>query len=125
MKLMIEKLHAAAFYLTKHPDSTAAEVGEFIGASERTIHRWSTRDEWHTALDNLGYAGDRGWRRNVQRDVMRDSGDLVDLAKSIFLKARAEGITPGKAEIHTAKVVNCGKKTIYNWRRKFNWDDEL
>ena len=65
MKLIIEKRHAAAFYLTKHPESTVEEVGAYVGASKRTIERWSTTAAWHTALDNIGFTGDRGWRRNL------------------------------------------------------------
>lgn len=125
MKLIIEKLHAAAFYLTKYPESTAEEVGAFVGASKRTIERWSTTAEWHTALDNLGFTGDRDWRRNPHRDIERDSGDLVALGKETYLRYRFEGLTRGKATIATAKVLSCSEKRIYNWRKRFGWDDEV
>ena len=122
LKLIIEELHAAAFYLTKYPESTAEEVGAFVGKSKRTIERWSTTAEWHTALDNLGFTGDRTWRRNPHRDVMRDSGDLVDLAKDLYLKARQDGLTRGKADKHVAKIINCSDKRIYHWRKRFGWE---
>ena len=123
MKLIIEELHAAAFYLTKHPESTAEQVGDFVGKSKRTIERWSTTAEWHDALDNLGFEGDRNWRRNPHRDVRRDSGDLVDLGKQTYQRYRADGITKGKATIAAAKVLNIAEKTVYNWRKKFEWDN--
>lgn len=125
MKLIIEELHAAAFYLKKHPESSAAEVAEFVGKSKRTIERWSTTDEWHTALDNIGFTGDRNWRRNPHRDVQRDDGDLVDLAKTLYLKHRAEGKRKGDAVKITARTVNKTDQTIRNWRKRFGWETEV
>jgi len=125
MKLIIEKLHAAAFYLTKYPESTAEEVGAFVGTSKRTIERWSTTAEWNQALDNLGFQGDRGWRRNIARDIERDSGDEVALAKQLYLEARAKGITRGKADNAVAKVLGCSDKRIYHWRKRFAWEEEV
>ena len=125
MKLILEELHAAAFYLTKYPESTAAEVAEFVGKSKRTIERWSTTAEWHTALDNLGFTGKRNWRRNPHRDIERDSGDEVALAKELYLNARREGVTRGKADIQVAKVLGCSDKRIYHWRKRFGWEDAV
>ena len=125
MKLIIEELHAAAFYLTKYPESTAEEVGAFVGKSKRTIERWSTLQEWHTALDNIGFTGDRGWRRNIARDIERESGDEIALAKQLYLEARQKGITRGKADKAVAKVLNCSDKRIYHWRKRFGWEEEV
>lgn len=129
MKLIIEKLHAAAFYFVKHPESTAEDVAQFVSTadrsiSKRTIERWSTSAEWHTALDNLGYAGERNWRRNPHRDVQRDDGDLVDLACSIYLKHRAEGRRKGESQRITAGIVNKSENTIFNWRKRFGWEEK-
>ena len=123
MKIIIEELTAAAFYFSKHPESTAEQVGAFVGKSKRTIERWSETAEWHTALDNLGFEGDRGWRRNVQRDVQRDDGDIVDLAKSVYLRHRGEGHRKGKSVEITARTVNKSDKTIRNWRKRFEWEE--
>lgn len=130
MKLIIEKLHAAAFYLTKYPESSAEDVAEFVSTpeqsvSKRTIERWSTRDEWHTALDNFGFTGERNWRRNVHRDVKRDDGDLVELARSMYLKHRSEGKRKGVAVAITARIVNKTEQTIRNWRKRFGWEAEV
>ena len=124
MKIIIEELHAAAFYLTKFPESTAEQVGAFVGKSKRTIQRWSKTAEWHNALDNLGFNGDRSWRRNPHRDIQRDSGDEVALAKQLYLNARTKGITRGKADKAVAKVLGCSDKRIYHWRKRFGWEDE-
>ena len=122
MKLILEELIAAAHYFTKHPESTAAEVGAFVGKGERTIQRWSETAEWQTALDNLSFKGDRGWRRNVQRDVQRDDGDIVALAKSVYLRHRGDGYKKGVSVKLTSETVNKAEKTIRNWRKRFNWE---
>ena len=122
MKLIIEELHAAAFYLMKHPESTAAEVGAFVGKSKRTIERWSKTAEWETALDNLGFTGDRNWRRNPHRDIERDDGAIVDLAKSIYLRHRGDGHKKGESVLIAARTVNKSEKTVRNWRKRFHWE---
>ena len=97
------------------------QVGAFVGKSKRTIERWSETAEWHTALDNLGFTGDRGWRRNVQRDVKRDDGDIVDARKNrLYAPSRVTGI--GKAHRYrslTSETVNKAERTIRNWRKRF------
>ena len=124
MKIIIEELTAAAFYFSKHPESTAADVGAFVGKGQRTILRWSQTAEWNTALDNLGFEGDRGWRRNVQRDIQRDDGAIVDLAKSIYLRHRGDGHKKGESVLMAARTVNKSEKTIRNWRKRFDWEGE-
>ena len=123
--MKIEELHAAAFHLTKYPDSTAEDIGAYVGKSKRTIERISTTAEWHTALDNLGFTGDRGWRRQQARDILRESGDEVALAKQLYLEARQKGITRGKADKEVAKVLNCSDKRIYHWRKRYGWENEV
>ena len=122
MKLIIEELHAAAFYITKHPESTAEQVGAFVGKSKRTIQRWSTTAEWQTALENLGFEGDRHWRRKPNRDIQRDDGDIVNLAKDTYLRHRVDGHRKGESIRITARTVNKAEKTIRNWRKRFEWE---
>ena len=124
MKLIIEELHAAAFYLTKYPESTAAEVGAFVGKSKRTIERWSTLPEWDTALDNLGFTGERNWRRNPKENLAVRLKDEIALAKQLYLEQRQNGVTRGKADKAVAEVLDCSDKRIYHWRKRFGWDDE-
>ena len=121
MKLIIEELHAAAFYLTKHPESTAAEVGAFVGKSKRTIERWSETAEWNTALDNLGFEGDRGWRRKIQRDIQRESGDLVERAKETYEQRLADGTPRHKLVSETAKALDIPIPRVRNWVKRFHW----
>ena len=122
MKLIIEKLHAAAFHAVKHPEKTAAEVGEYIGVSKRTIERWSKTAEWQDALYNLGFTGEWNWRRNPHRDVARDDGDLVDLAKNIYLSHREKGYRKTQSVQIAARTVGKTEQTIRNWRKRFEWE---
>ena len=121
MKLTIEILHAAAFYLSKHPTATAGEIGAFVGKSKRTIERWSQTAEWETALDNLGFTGDRNWRRKIQRDIQRESGDLVQRAKETYQQLRKDG-TPRHKLIRAVSVkLNIPIPRLRKWVKRFNW----
>ena len=122
MKLIIEELHGAACYLRKHPTATAEEVGNFVGKSKRTIERWSETAEWHTALDNLGFTGDRNWRRKTQRDIQRESGDLVERAKETYEQLLADGTPRHKLIRETAEALNIPIPRLRNWVKRFNWE---
>lgn len=124
MKLIIEKLHAAAFYLTKHPEATAEEVGQFVGASKRTIERWSQTAEWQTALDNLGFKGDRNWRRNPHRDIERDAGEDFKRVKSTFFQVIEEGTHPRNAARQTAQRTGIHQRRIDGWAKRYGWREE-
>ena len=121
MKLIIEELHAAAFHLTKYPESTAEQVAAYVGKSKRTIERWSETAEWHTALDNLGFEGDRNWRRAIQRDIQRESGDLVQRAKETYQQLRKDGTPRHKLIRETADTLNIPIPRLRNWVKRFNW----
>lgn len=121
MKLIIEKLHAAAFFLTKHPESTSEQVGAFVGTSKRTIERWSETAEWHTALDNLGFTGNRNWRRNTQRNLQRESGDLVQQAKATYEQLLADGVPRHKLIRETAAALNIPIPRLRSWVKRFGW----
>ena len=124
MKLIIEELHAAAFFFSKHPESTAADVGAFVGKSPRTIERWSQTAEWNTALDNLGFKGDRNWRRTIQRDIQRESGDLVDQARSTFEQLLADGTPRHQVIRATAVATGLPIPRIRNWVKRFGWEEK-
>ena len=121
MKLIIEELHAAAFFFSKHPESTAADVGAFVGKSPRTIERWSQTAEWNTALDNLGFKGDRNWRRTIQRDIQRESGDLVDEAKKTYEQLLADGTPRHQLITETARQLDLPIPRIRNRVKRFHW----
>ena len=66
--------------------------------------------------------GKRSLRRKASRDLERESGDVIDLAKSTYDAARDTGMNKGQASKHTAKIVNVSETTIFNWRKRFGWD---
>lgn len=58
----IAKIHMAAgiFCMTRD----AKIIAEKLKTTERNVQRWSKTPEWHTALEAIGYKGDRSFRVN-------------------------------------------------------------
>ena len=117
------KMGAVAYLFIKEPDKTVKEIADAVGIRENTVHQWQAKGEWDKALDAFNFTGDRSLRRKASRDLERESGDLIALAKSTYLAARAAGMRKGDASKHTAKIVNVSEKTIFNWRKRFRWDE--
>lgn len=122
-RLNLTKLHAAAFLFTQG-HNTAKGLSELLDTAEGTIYKWVKLPEWDKALDDLKFTGDRTLHREW-RDIDRESGEEVELAKQLYLDARRQGITRGKADKIVAKVLNCSDKRIFNWRKRYGWDDEV
>ena len=116
------KMGAVAYLFITEPDKTVKEIADAVGIRENTVHQWQAKGEWDKALDAFDFTGDRSLRRKASRDLERESGDVIDLAKSTYSTARDTGMNKGDASKHTAKIVNVSEKTIFNWRKRFGWD---
>ena len=116
------KIGAVAYLFITKPDKTVKEIAAEVGVREHTVHQWKAKGEWDKALDAFDFTGDRSLRRKASRDLERESGDVIDLAKSTYRAARAAGMNKGQASKHTAKIINVSEKTIFNWRKRFGWD---
>ena len=116
------KIGAVAYLFITEPDKTVKEIADAVGVREPTVQEWKAKGEWDKALDAFNFTGDRSLRRKASRDLERESGDVIELAKSTYDAARAGGMSKGQASQHTAKIVNVSEKTIYNWRKRFDWD---
>ena len=116
------KIGAVAYLFITEPDKTVKEIADAVGVREPTVHEWKAKGEWDKALDAFNFTGDRSLRRKASRDLERESGDVIDLAKSTYHAARAGGMNKGDADKHTAKIINVSEKTIFNWRKRFDWD---
>ena len=121
-KLNLPLLHTTAFFFAEDPTLTVKALAKKSGASTAAIYEWAKRDEWHEALDKLGYEGERKFASKPTRDIIRDSGALVDLAEETYHRACASGMRKVAANKHTAKVVNVAVSTIEKWKRRFNWE---
>ena len=118
------KIGAVAYLFITEPDQTVKEIADAVGIRENTVHQWQAKGEWDKALDAFDFTGDRSLRRKASRDLERESGNLIDLAKSTYCDARDTGMNKGQASKHTAKIVDVCEKTIFNWRKRFGWDDD-
>ena len=116
------KIGAVAYLFITEPDKTVKEIAAEVGVRENTVHQWLAKGEWDKALDAFNFTGDRSLRRKVSRDLERESGAVIALAKSTYRDARDTGMNKGNASKHTAKIVNVSEKTIFNWRKRFDWD---
>ena len=116
------KMGAVAYLFITEPDKTVKQIADAVGIRENTVHQWLAKGEWDKALDAFDFTGDRSLRRKASRDLERESGAVIDLAKSTYAAARDTGLNKGQASKHTAKIVNVSEKTIFNWRKRFGWD---
>ena len=116
------KIGAVAYLFITEPDKTVKEIAAEVGVREHTVHKWKSKGEWDKALDAFNFTGDRSLRRKASRDLERESGAVIDLAKSTYRDARDAGMNKGNASKHTAKIINVSEKTIFNWRKRFGWD---
>lgn len=116
------KIGAVAYLFITEPDKTVKEIADTVGVREPTVHQWQAKGEWDKALDAFNFTGDRSLRRKASRDLERESGAVIELAKSTYDAARDTGMNKGQASQHTAKIVNVSEKTIFNWRKRFDWD---
>ena len=117
------KIGAVAYLFITAPDQTVKEIAEAVGIHEHTVHQWHAKGEWDKALDAFNFTGDRSLRRKAARDLERESSDRIALAKSTYGAARDAGMNKGQASTYTATSVDVSEKTIFNWRKRFGWDD--
>ena len=116
------KIGAVAYLFIAEPDKPVKEIADAVGVRENTVHQWQAKGEWDKALNAFNFTGDRSLRRKASRDLERESGAVIELAKSTYDAARADGMNKGNASKYTAKIVNVSEKTIFNWRKRFGWD---
>ena len=119
------RLHFAAGLFAEDPTRTVEELATRAGVDGKTIYGWSHRPEWAKALDSLKFTGTRKLASKPKRDMKRDSGDLIDLAKDIYCRARQDGMKKTAANNHTAQVVNKAPRTVAQWRKRFRWDEGI
>lgn len=124
MTINLVKLHAAAFYFAYH-SRLVSDIAVHVGVHERTIKRWAALPEWESALDVLGYTGERDFVYHQKRDVAREQGVVYDHAKSVYVGLLRDG-TPGhKLVSMTSEVVNLPVGMIRRWSKNGNWKGEV
>ena len=122
-KVNVVKLHAAAFYFSVYSQN-AGEIARHVNVSERTVHRWAALSEWQSALDALGYTGEREFVYHPKRDTQREHGAVYDHAKAVYLGFYNEGVSKYKLASLTAEVVRLPREKISRWARTDNWRGE-
>ena len=97
------KMGAVAYLFINEPEKTVKEIADAVGIRENTVHQWQAKGEWDKALDAFNFTGDRSLRRKASRDLERESGDVIDLAKSTYRDARAAGMLISFSSLATSQ----------------------
>lgn len=114
------KLTTAAFLFTR--EKSASEIAEIIGdVSKRTVERWAKTHQWHAILDDLGYTGDRSFRRNPKRDTIRDNKGQFEYVHSVYVQILREGVNPRNVARMTSERTGLSLSRVRLWERRFQW----
>ena len=119
----IAKIHmAAGFFAVLTRD--AEEIGEYMKMSARNVIRYSKESEWQTALEAVGYTGDRTFRVNRHgRDPERNNPELFQKAKAVYLENAKTATSGWQASVATAAALDLIPRTVWNWAKRYGWND--
>ena len=119
------RLHVAAFHFANTPECTAQALADLMNVDIKTVYAWARRPEWRAALNALHVPADRTFAREVTRDIIRDTGELVEEAFEIYKEARLEGHTPKKAVTAVVNALDINRRRINTWAERYEWEAAL
>ena len=122
-RLPIAKIHAAAWFFTKHSRDLNAIATEF-SVSTDAVRKWAKTPEWDAALDAFKYTGDRSFAKKKTRDAERDAGDLLYQAQDTYTKLIQEGTPDHKLVSMTAEATGLTDRRIRDWAKRYGWADQ-
>lgn len=109
----------------------AKVIAEKLNTTERNVQRWAKTPEWATALEAIGYAGDRTFRVNRQgRDPQRENPFAFKAAHYAYHELLELEEVKGKWKLAVATAeklrgheeLHIEPRTIYNWAKKYKWE---
>ena len=118
----IAKIHmAAGFFAVVTRD--ASEIGNLMQMSSRNVIRYSKEPEWHTALEAVGYTGDRTFRVNRHgRDPERNNPELFQKTKAVYLEKAKTATSGWQTAVATAEALDLIPRTVWNWVKRYEWN---
>ena len=117
----IAKIHmAAGFFAVVTRD--ASEIGEMMGMSSRNVIRYSKEPEWATALEAVGYTGDRTFRVNKYGRDPEGTAEFKE-AKEVYLKNQNTATSAWQCAVATAEELDLIPRTVWNWSKRYGWND--
>ena len=63
--------------------------------------------------------------RRPTRDILRDTGGLVEEAFEIYKTARTDGRTPKKAVTAVVNEMELNRRRINTWAQRYEWEATL
>ena len=107
----------------ENPQMQITEICKRLKISRDRPYEWQNAGELDKAFDAIGYTGTRNLRRHVRRDASRDSSEQIEMAKAIYLESRKIQKKKGASDALAAEAVGVSQSTVYNWRKRFGWDN--
>ena len=123
----IAKIHmAAGIFVGMTRD--AKVIAEKLNTSEWNVLCWAKTPEWETALEAVGYRGNRSFRVNKHKDAERENSFAFKAAHYAYHDLMVEsGLGKWQCAVATSEYLkeNGGLDiepcTIYNWANKDSW----
>lgn len=123
LKSSLIKLHAAAAIFASRNGCSAQEIADILGMTRNSVYHLAKQEEWHTALDDLHYTGDRQFTAEKRREPKRDTGELVEQAKDFYLTARRAGLKHSRAVNEVLEHLPIkDRRTINAWAKRYDWE---
>ena len=126
LKSTLIKLHAAAAIFAQRNGCSAKDIADILNVPLNSVYHYAKQPEWNETLDTLHYTGDRRFKKEITRDALKDSGDLVAAARNIYIEKRRDGNQTHKHAV-TAVCNHLGldRRRINAWAEKYHWEDAL
>ena len=129
LKSSLIKLHAAATLFATRDGCSAQEIADILKMPRNSVYHLANMPEWHEALDDLHYEGDRSFTGEKRgRDTLRDASATVERAKEIYLEQRRERKKHSRAVnavLEQLPLMVKDRRTINSWAKRFNWEDDI
>ena len=117
----IAKIHmAAGLFAVVTRD--AEEIGDLMQMSSRNVIRYSKEPEWQTALEAVGYTGDRTFRVNKSGRDPEGTAEFQK-AKEVYLKNKPTETSGWQCAVATAEELDLTPRTVWNWAKRYRWND--
>ena len=126
-KTTLKKLHAAARLFARRDTCSAQDIADQLKIPLNSVYYYARQNEWHKALDALGFDGRRKFATKPTREPQRDRADLVRKARRIYRRKRRAG----KKHSHAVNAVLKNvpeikdRRTINTWAKRYGWEANL
>ena len=124
LKSTLIKLHAATTLFAERKGCSAKELADLLNVPVNSIYHYAKQPEWNESLDLLCYTGSRAFTKETTRDILKENGDTIALAKAIYKQERSDGSNHKKAVTAVVNELGLKRRRVNEWAKKFDWEAE-